>query len=121
MLETSRWVLHVNNPFMKKDLTAQINVSEDGSFEFYAVTPEGLKPLPKEAKDKLTVKDNTISAEITSDEMKGMKIEIAITFGDEKAEGYFKVPIFGKMKFGGERIEIDDLPIIESKKEEAAE
>lgn len=122
MLETSRWIMHINNPFMQKDITAQINVQEDGSLDFYAVTSKGLKPLPADAKEKLVIDGDTISAEISSEEMRGMKIQIAVTFGKDKAEGYFKVPLFGKLKFDGERVEIDDLPIIEDeKKEEATE
>lgn len=113
MLETSRWVLHVNNPFMQQDLTAQIHANEDGTYDFFAVTPKGLRPFPAEMRDMLKIDGDTITADITHEQLKGMKIQVSITFGEDKAEGYFKVPIFGKMKFDGERIEIDDLPIMD--------
>lgn len=121
MLQTSRWVLHINNMFLKKDLTAQINVEEDGSLTFYAVTEKGLKPFPKEMSDKLTVDGDTISSEVELDEMPGMKILFSLSFGEKKAEGYFKVPILGKMKFKGEKIEMTDLPVIETSGEEFTE
>lgn len=114
MLTKSRWVFHINNPFMNQDLTAQIEPQDDGSTIFYAVTSKGLKLLPTEMADNLTIDGDTISVEIKNEQMKGMKIGISVTFGEETAEGYFKVPIFGKMKFNGERLEIDDLPIIPS-------
>lgn len=121
MLETSRWILHIDNMFMHEDLTGQINVAGDGSFEIFAVTDKGLKPFPKEVAEKLSINGDTIEAEISNDEMPGMKIKVAVTFKDEKAEGYFKLPILGKMKFGGERVEMTDLPIIEAKSETAEE
>ncbi len=121
MLETSRWILHIDNMFMHEDLTGQINVAEDGSFEIFAVTDKGLKPFPKEVAEKLSINGDTIEAEISNDEMPGMKIKVAVTFKDDKAEGYFKLPILGKMKFGGERVEMTDLPIIEAKSEKAEE
>lgn len=121
MLETSRWILHIDNMFMHEDLTGQINVAEDGSFEIFAVTDKGLKPFPKEVAEKLSINGDTIEAEISNDEMPGMKIKVAVTFKDDKAEGYFKLPILGKMKFGGERVEMTDLPIIEAKSETAEE
>ncbi len=112
MLKTSRWVLHINNMFMKQDLTAQINVDGDGNVTFYAVTPNGLRPFPKEMSDKLTFDGDTISAEVSLEEGKNMKVTIAVTFGEDTAEGYFKIPIFGKLKFKGERIELTDLPVL---------
>ena len=124
MLETSRWVLHVNNPFMQQDLTAQIHANEDGTYDFFAVTPKGLRPFPAEMREMLKIDGDTVSADITHEQLKGMKIQVSITFGEDKAEGYFKVPIFGKMKFDGERIEIDDLPIMDEstdKEDEKAE
>ena len=121
MLETSRWVLHVNNPFMQQDLTAQINANEDGTYDFFAVTPKGLRPFPAEMREMLKIDGDTVSADITHEQLKGMKIQVSVTFGDDKAEGYFKVPIFGKMKFDGERIEIDDLPIMDESEEKEAE
>ena len=124
MLETSRWVLHVNNPFMQQDLTAQIHANEDGTYDFFAVTPKGLRPFPTEMREMLKIDGDTVSADITHEQLKGMKIQVSITFGEDKAEGYFKVPIFGKMKFDGERIEIDDLPIMDEsadKEDEKAE
>lgn len=114
MLTKSRWVFHINNPFMNQDLTAQIEPQDDGSTIFYAVTPKGLKLLPTDMADKLTIDGDTISVEIKNEQLKGMKIGVSVTFGEETAEGYFKVPILGKMKFNGERLEIDDLPIISS-------
>ena len=124
MLETSRWVLHVNNPFMQQDLTAQIHANEDGTYDFFAVTPKGLRPFPAEMREMLKIDGDTVNADITHEQLKGMKIQVSITFGEDKAEGYFKVPIFGKMKFDGERIEIDDLPIMDEsadKEDEKAE
>ncbi|MBR2315990.1 MAG: hypothetical protein IKA56_05035 [Clostridia bacterium] len=121
MLETSRWVLHVNNPFMQQDLTAQIHAKEDGTYDFFAVTPKGLRPFPAEMRDMLKIDGDTITADITHEQLKGMKIQVSITFGEDKAEGYFKVPIFGKMKFDGERIEIDDLPIMDESADKEGE
>lgn len=121
MLETSRWVLHVNNPFMQQDLTAQIHANEDGTYDFFAVTPKGLRPFPQEMRDMLKIDGDTVTADINHEQLKGMKIQVSITFGEDKAEGYFKVPIFGKMKFDGEKIEMDDLPILDETTEEAAQ
>lgn len=121
MLVTSRWVLHVNNPFMNQDLTAQIHANEDGTYDLFAVTPKGLKPFPPEMREMLKIEGDTMTADITHEQLKGMKIQVSITFGEDKAEGYFKVPIFGKMKFDGERIEMDDLPIIDETNEKTAE
>lgn len=113
MLETSRWLLHIDNMFMHEDITGQINVAPDGTFELFAVVPDGLRPFPKELTDKITVDGDTLQAEIAMDEMPGVKAKIAVTFTGDKAEGYFKFPIFGKMKFDGERVEVTDLPIVE--------
>ncbi len=118
MLETSRWILHIDNMFMHEDLTGQININPDGSFDIFAVTEKGLKPFPKEVAEKLSINGDTIEAEVSNDGMPGMKIKIAVTFKGDKAEGYFKVPILGKLKFDGERVELTDLPIVESKAEE---
>ena len=115
MIETGRWVLHINNMFMHEDLTGQINVAEDGSFELFAVTEEGLRPFPKEVTDKLTIDGDTLSAEVAMDEMPGMKVKVSVTFSGDEAEGYFKFPIIGKMKFKGEKLELTELPIIERK------
>ena len=52
---------------------------------------------------------------IESPEPPKMKVEISVTFGEDTAEGYFKLPILGKMKFGGERVEMTDLPIVDDK------
>lgn len=117
MLETSRWILHIDNMFMHEDLTGQINVADDGSFEIFAVTEKGLKPFPKEVTEKLSINGDTLEAEISMDEMPGMKVKIAVTFKGDKADGYFKFPIIGKMKFDGERVEMTELPIVESKSE----
>lgn len=117
MLETSRWILHIDNMFMHEDLTGQINVASDGSFELFAVTADGLKPFPKEVTEKLSINGDTLEAEISMDEMPGMKVKISVTFKGDKAEGYFKFPIIGKMKFDGERVEMTELPIIERKTE----
>lgn len=121
MIETGRWVLHINNMFMHEDLTGQINVAEDGSFELFAVTEEGLRPFPKEVTDKLTIDGDTLSAEVAMDEMPGMKVKVSVTFSGDEAEGYFKFPIIGKMKFKGERVELTDLPIIEDEKKDGEE
>ncbi len=114
MLETSRWILHINNMFMHEDLTGQINVAPDGSFELFAVTADGLKPFPKEVTEKLSINGDTLEAEISMDEMPGMKVKISVTFKDDKAEGYFKFPIIGKMKFDGERVEMTELPVLDA-------
>lgn len=113
MVTTSRWILHINNMFMKQDLTVQINLEDDGTYTFYAVTSKGLKPFPKEAADRAKIDGDTFGIEIEMPEMPKMKVEIEVTFGEEKAKGFFKLPIFGKMKFEGEKIEMTDLPIIE--------
>lgn len=118
MIETSRWLLHINNMFMHEDLTGQINVAEDGSFELFAVTEKGLSPFPKAVTDQLTLDGDTITAEIAMDEMPGMKVKISLTFGENEAEGYFKFPIIGKMKFKGERVELTELPIVEREKKD---
>lgn len=121
MIETSRWLLHINNMFMHEDLTGQINVADDGSFELFAVTDKGLKQFPKTVTDQLTLDGDTINAEIAMDEMPGMKVKISLTFGETEAEGYFRFPIIGKMKFKGERVELTDLPIIEDEKKDGEE
>lgn len=121
MIETSRWLLHINNMFMHEDLTGQINVADDGSFELFAVTEKGLKQFPKAVTDQLTLDGDTINAEIAMDEMPGMKVKISLTFGETEAEGYFRFPIIGKMKFKGERVELTDLPIIEDEKKDGEE
>lgn len=121
MIETSRWLLHINNMFMHEDLTGQINVADDGSFELFAVTEKGLKQFPKTVTDQLTLDGDTINAEIAMDEMPGMKVKISLTFGETEAEGYFRFPIIGKMKFKGERVELTDLPIIEDEKKDGEE
>lgn len=108
---TSRWRFHIDNMFMKQDITAQINVDENGEYTFYAVTKKGLQPFPSEALDALEMKGDTFRAKISSPESPLMKIEIVVTFGEETAEGYFKLPILGKMKFNGEKVEMTDLPI----------
>lgn len=113
MITTSRWIFHINNMFMKEDLTAQINVNEDGSYAFYAVTSKGLRPISDELGGEAEFDGETFRLFIAHPEMPKMKVEIAVTFGEEKAEGYFKLPIFGKMKFEGERTELTDLPVID--------
>ena len=110
MITTSRWVFHINNMFMHEDLTAQINVGEDGSLEFLAVTKDGIKSFPKELYEKITVDGDTLSAEVEMEEMKGMKIKVEVTFHEDTAEGFFKLPLFGKLKFNGEKIEMTDIP-----------
>ena len=110
MIETSRWVLHINNMFMHEDLTAQINVGEDGALEICAVTKDGLKPFPKELAEKIKVDGDTLSAEVEMEEMKGMKIKVEVTFHEDTAEGFFKLPLFGKLKFNGEKVEMTDIP-----------
>lgn len=121
MLVKSRWTFHINNPFMNQDITAQIEPQEDGSLLFYAVTEKGLKLLPASLADNLEISGDTITAEIKNEQMKGMKIVVSVTFGEDKAEGYFKVPIFGKMKFDGEKTELTDLPIISASESEETE
>lgn len=113
MLKTSRWIFHINNMFMKEDLTAQINVDENGEYKFYAVTKKGLRPLSDTFGGELKIDGDTISIQIANPEMPKMKIEVAVTFGEDTAEGYFKLPILGKMKFPGERIEMTDLPVLD--------
>lgn len=108
---TSRWRFHIDNMFMKQDITAQINVDENGEYTFYAVTKKGLQPFPSEAMDALEMKGDTFKAKISNPESPFMKIEIVVTFGEETAEGYFKLPILGKMKFDGVKVEMTDLPI----------
>ena len=93
---------------MHEDLTAQINVGEDGSLEFFAVTKDGIKSFPKELYEKITVDGDTLSAEVEMEEMKGMKIKVEVTFHEDTAEGFFKLPLFGKLKFNGERVPITD-------------
>lgn len=115
MLTTSRWVFHINNMFMKQDLTAQINVDENGEYTFYAVTSKGLRPLSGELGGEVKVEGDTFKMFIESPEPPKMKVEISVTFGEDTAEGYFKLPILGKMKFGGERVEMTDLPIVDDK------
>ena len=113
MTESSRWIFHIHNMFMNQDLTAQINVDENGEHSFYAVTSKGLKPFPKEAMDSLEMEGDTFKAKISNPESPFMKIEIAVKFGEETAEGYFKLPILGKLKFAGEKTEMTDLPILD--------
>lgn len=113
MVNTSRWLFHINNMFMKQDITVQINLGEDGEYTFYAVTSKGLKPFPKDAAEKAKIEDDVFSIEISNPKSPKMKLGVEVTFGEETAKGFFKVPIFGKMKFEGERIELTDLPIIE--------
>lgn len=110
---TSRWVLHINNMFMKQDLKVQINVDENGEPSFYAVTSKGLRPISKELGGMVEFTEDTFKVFVESPEMPKMKVEISVTFGEETAEGYFKLPILGKMKFEGEKIEMTDLPIID--------
>lgn len=110
---TSRWLFHINNMFMKEDITAQINAKEDGTYDVYAVTKKGLRPFPKEAMDTLKISGNEFSAKISSPESPLMKLEIVVKFGEETAEGYFKIPILGKMKFEGEKVEMTDLPVLD--------
>lgn len=122
MITTGRWVFHINNMFMKEDLTLQINLNDDGSYTFYAVTEKGLRPFPKEAADKAKVDGDSIKAVIENPESPMMKVEIVVNFEEEKAKGYFKLPILGKMKFDGEKLEMTDLPILdEMSPEEATE
>lgn len=110
---TSRWLFHIDNMFMKQDITAQINANEDGTYSVYAVTKKGLRPFPKEAMDTLKISGNEFSAKISNPESPFMKLEIVVSFGEETAEGYFKIPILGKMKFAGEKVEMTDLPILD--------
>jgi hypothetical protein len=98
---------------MKQDLTAQINVDENGEYTFYAVTSKGLKPISGELGGEVKIEGDTFKMFIESPEPPKMKVEIAVTFGEETAEGYFKLPILGKMKFSGEKVEMTDIPVID--------
>ena len=113
MINESRWLFHINNMFMKQDITVQIKPEEDGKYSLFAVTSKGLRPFPKEAADTVEFDGDSFKAKVSSPDSPMMKIEIAVKFGEEKAEGYFKLPILGKMKFEGEKVELTDLPIIE--------
>lgn len=113
MINESRWLFHINNMFMKQDITVQIKPEEDGAYSLFAVTSKGLKPFPKEAADTIEFDGDSLKAKISSPDSPMMKIEIEVTFGEETAHGFFKLPILGKMKFEGERVELTDLPVIE--------
>ena len=117
----TRWLFHIDNMFMKQDITAQIEQLEDGGYMLYAVTSKGLKPFPDEILNTLDFDGTSLKLKIASPDSPLAKLEVIVKFSDETAEGYFKIPIIGKLKFKGEKVEVTDLAVINTEAEKEAE
>ncbi len=79
--------------------TAVLGIGEkDGKYTMELELPGSDDFVPHLTVIKAEEDDNTLTAEVEADILKGKPIEMSLTFNETEANGYIKIPLVGKIK-----------------------
>lgn len=104
MIGIGKWAFDLNTPVFKG--TLHLTISEkNGSYDFKPELPGYNGPMDYEV---LSVKEegNTLSGELTTSFIPGNRpVKLAMTFDGDRCAAIAKVPLLGKVRVQGNRIE----------------
>ncbi len=104
MIGLGTWEFSVDTMFYKGEASIKI-FDNDGEYGFTLVLPNHDQDVPEFEVSNIEVNDNTLTADITADLLKGKIIPISITFDGDRANGFAKIPFLGKLKLkDGKRV-----------------